>query len=205
VKKFFQFVTGRFFTGLLVLTPIYLATLLLLKAAQSLSGLVKPLVKLIPETDWLPAEGVLSLLLVLLICFLVGVATQTRKGQAFFESIEEAILSRIPGYELIRSLIERISGQAEDNAWKPALAEIEDALVPAFIIETLPDGRLTVFVPSIPTPLAGAIYILVPSRVHPLDIPFTQMLRSVTKWGSGSNTLVAAMEASGRPSAQDPT
>jgi hypothetical protein len=41
-----------------------------------------------------------------------------------------------------------------------ALAEIEDALAPAFVIEELPDGRFTIFVPSIPTPLAGA-------RLHP--------------------------------------
>jgi hypothetical protein len=44
--------------------------------------------------------------------------------------------------------------------WKPALAEIEEALVPAFIIEELEDGRFTVFVPSGATPFAGAVYIL---------------------------------------------
>ena len=32
--------------------------------------------------------------------------------------------------------------------WKPVLAEIEDALVPAFIVEELDDERFTVFVPS---------------------------------------------------------
>ena len=32
-------------------------------------------------------------------------------------------------------------------------------VVPAFIIEELDDGRLTVFVPSVPTPLAGAVYV----------------------------------------------
>ena len=31
-------------------------------------------------------------------------------------------------------------------------------------------------------------------RVHPLDIPFTQALKSVSRWGSGSKELVAAME-----------
>jgi hypothetical protein len=31
--------------------------------------------------------------------------------------------------------------------------------------------------------------------VHPLDVPFTQALKSVSRWGSGSKELVAAMEA----------
>ena len=69
--------------------------------------------------------------------------------------------------------------------------------MPAFIIEELEDGRFTVFVPSVPTPLAGAVYILGPERVHPLNVPFTQAVKAVTRWGSGSEELVAAME--GKP------
>jgi uncharacterized membrane protein len=87
-----------------------------------------------------------------------------------------------------------LAGRGNENVWKPALTEIEDALVPSFIIEELADGRYTVFVPSIPTPLAGAVYVLDRARVHPLDVPFTQALRSISRWGSGAKDLVAAME-----------
>jgi uncharacterized membrane protein len=66
--------------------------------------------------------------------------------------------------------------------------------VPAFIIEEFPDGRYTVFVPSIPTPLAGAVYVLDRNRVHPLDVPFTEALKTVSRWGSGAKDLVMAME-----------
>ena len=133
--------------------------------------------------------------LVLAICFLVGVAVRTRRGRAVRERVEIAFFGRIPGYSLIRSLTQRLAGDTEENesAWLPALIELEDALVPAFIIETLDDGRFTVFVPSVPTPLAGAVYVLPPARVHILDVPFTQAIRSVSRWGSGSGDLVAAM------------
>ena len=87
------------------------------------------------------------------------------------------------------------AGKNEENAWKPALAELEDALVPAFIVEELDDGRYTVLVPSIPTPLAGAVYILDRDRVHAIDVPFTQAVRAISQWGSGSKDLVAAMKA----------
>ena len=94
-----------------------------------------------------------------------------------------------------RSLTQRLAGKDDqENVWKPALAEIEEALVPAFIIEELPDGRFTVFVPSVPTPFAGAVYILTPERVHPLDVPFTQAIQSISRRGSGSKELVAAMK-----------
>lgn len=192
MKKFGKFAVSAFAAGLLVVAPIYLAALLLLKAMNSLIGLVRPLAKLLPE--WLPAEHVLSLLLVLIICFLVGVGVRTQMGRTAWERIENALFHRVPGYELFRSLTQRLAGESETQAWKPALAEIEEALVPAFIIEELDDGRFTVFVPSVPTPLAGAIYILSPDRVHPLSVPFTQAVKAVSRWGSGSKELVAAME-----------
>src|SRR6476660_1494967 len=103
----------------------------------------------------------------------------------------------MPAYSLIRSLTQRLAGEDRETSWKPALAEVEEALVPAFIIEELGDGRFTVFVPSIPTPFAGAVYILTAERVHPLDVPFTQAIKTISRWGSGSKDLVAAMEGGG--------
>jgi len=192
MKKFWKFAGSKFFGGLLVVVPLYLSVLLLLKAMQSVVGLVRPIAMLLPE--WFPAEHALSLLLVIILCFLIGAAVRTPAGRAIRERIEKSLFERIPGYALLRSLTQRIAGKDEERAWKPALVEIEEALVPAFIIEELDDGRFTVFVPSVPTPFAGAVYVLAPERVHPLDVPFTQALQSVSRWGSGSKELVAAME-----------
>lgn len=63
-----NFVTNAVIGGLLVVLPIYLAILLLLKAMQSVAGLVRPIAKMLPE--WLPAENLLALLAVLVISFL---------------------------------------------------------------------------------------------------------------------------------------
>jgi uncharacterized membrane protein len=186
-----EFVTSTLVGGLLIVVPAYLAVLLLLKGMKSAATLVRPFAALLP--DWIPAENLFSLLLVLIICFIVGVAVRTRSGRAVRERIEVALFGRLPGYGLIKSLTQRLTGDSEESAWTPALIELEDALVPAFIIETLDDGRLTVFVPSVPTPLAGAVYVLSPERVHMLDVPFTQAIRSISRWGSGSGDLVAAM------------
>jgi uncharacterized membrane protein len=192
MKKFCEFAGSAFLSGLLIVVPIYLSILLLLKAMQSVVGFVRPLAMLLPA--WFPAERALSLLLVLIVCFLIGVAVRTAAGRAIRERIEKSLFERIPGYALLRSLTQRIAGKDEERAWKPALAEIEEALVPAFIIEELDDGRFTVFVPSVPTPFAGAVYILAAERVHPLDVPFTEALKSISRWGSGSKELVAAMK-----------
>jgi uncharacterized membrane protein len=196
MRNYGKFVLSPLVAGFLVVAPIYLAALLLLRALKSLIGLVQPIAKVLPA--WLPAEQILALLLLLILCFLTGVGIRTRIGHAIWEQIEKSLFQRIPGYPLFRSLAQRMAGESEETAWKPALAEIEEALVPAFIIEELDDGRLTVFVPSVPTPFAGAIYILSPDRVHPLNVPFTQAVKAISRWGSGSKDLVAAMEQKGR-------
>src|SRR6476620_11278890 len=138
MRSFGRFILSSLVRGLLIIIPLYLAVLLLLKAMKSLAGLVRPLAMLLPE--WLPAEGALSLLLVLFVCFLVGAAVRTRPGRSVRERIEKSFFEKIPGYALIRSLTERMAGKDDESAWKPALVEIEEALVPGFIIEEFEDG-----------------------------------------------------------------
>jgi uncharacterized membrane protein len=198
VKQFRQSIAKTLIAGVLFVLPIYLAILLLAKAMKSLGRLVQPVAGLLP--DWFPAETLVSLLLVLALCFLVGAALRTRSGQAARTRVENSLFQKIPGYTMFRSMTRQMAGDSRENAWKPALAEIEDALVPAFIVEELDDGRFTVFVPSVPTPLAGAVYILTAARVHPVDVPFTQAVKVITRWGSGSRELVAAMQESRIPS-----
>src|SRR6187402_2006887 len=94
------------------------------------------------------------------------------------------------------------TGRADDPAFAPALVEIEDALVPALIVEELDDGSYTVLVPSAPTPMAGSIYILPRDRVHPVNIPFTTAMAVFSKWGTGAGEFVRAMERKPDPLVQ---
>lgn len=182
--------------GVLVLLPIYLSILVVLKALELVGGLVTPISKWLP--DWIPVPELITVAGLFGLCFLVGAVVATPPGRAIRERLESWIFARLPGYALFRGLSHRLAGQSARNEWKPALAEIEEALVPAFIVEEFPDGRFTVFVPSVPTPLAGAVYILPPERVHPVDVPFTQAVAAVSRWGSGCRELVEAMEAERR-------
>jgi len=87
-------------SGLLVLVPLYLAVLLLLKAVSSLMGAVRPVAGLLP--DWLPADQLLSLLLVLVVCVLVGYCVHTRIGEKVWGGLERPLIRKIPGYASIR-------------------------------------------------------------------------------------------------------
>lgn len=195
MRRLREFVSNSLGAGFLALLPIYLAILLVLKAMRSVAKLLQPFAHFLP--DWFP--NVLSCLLVLMLCFVVGITLRTPLGQKLRAGMENSVLQKIPGYTLFRGMTRQLAGENRETAWKPALAEIENALVPAFIIEALDDGRFTVFVPSVPTAFAGTVYILSAERVHPLNVPFPRVVKAVTEWGSGSKDLVAAMDSNKAP------
>jgi len=109
LKQLCEFIVNALLAGVLVVFPIYLATLMLLKAMKSLAGFVRPFTQLLPE--WFPAEHVLSFLFVIIFCFLVGIAVRTPIGQAARNKIENSLFQKIPGYTLFRSNDQAISGR----------------------------------------------------------------------------------------------
>ena len=134
------------------------------------------------------------MLLLIGVCFVCGIAVRTGPGLRAKNALERSLLEKIPGYALIRGLAGRIVGRTNEETFTVVLAEIEDALVPAFLVEDCGDGQCAVFVPSVPTPAAGSIYIIANERVHPVDVPFTQAVSVISKWGAGSSELLAGMK-----------
>lgn len=176
--------------GLLVIVPAVAALLLVARVIGMLHGVLAPVAALLPGGP--VVREVAAAAIIALACFLAGLAVRTALGDRLRGAIERR-LAQIPGYTLARSLARRVAGEEEGSAFQVALAEIEDALVPAFLVEEHDDGSYTVFVPSVPTPAAGAIYILPPERVHKVDVPFRKAVTCLTRFGEGTGELVRAM------------
>ena len=191
MKQIFEFVKTTVVGGLVVILPLAAAMLLTVKMLTVLEGAVDPVATALPYGG--PGPRVLALVLILGGCFVTGLLVRTGAGRRANRWLEQRVLERLPAYSLLRNLGRQVAGEGTGSGMAPALAEIEEALVPAFIVEELDDGRLTVFVPAVPTPTVGAVYILDPLRVHRLDVPITQLVHSVTRWGAGSKELVAAI------------
>lgn len=184
-----EFIKTTLLGGLVVLLPVYLAVLLLLKSAQLVLKLLGPVINNLPGDYQAP----MAILIVVAVCFLIGLIVRTQLGRAAAGAVERNVLERIPGYTLLRDVSHRLGGLDDASSFAVALVEIEEALTPAFIVEEHADGRYTVFVPSVPTPAAGALYILTPERVHRVDVPFATAIACISRWGSGTSALLAAM------------
>jgi uncharacterized membrane protein len=191
VKTLAEFTRTTLIGGLLVILPVYVAVLLLAKTVQGLLGLLRPVAEQVPAS--VEFRQTVAILLLVCVCFLVGLIVRTGPGLRAKNACERAILEKLPGYTFLRGLAKRLAGESEEQTLQPALAELEDALVPALIVEELEDGSYTVLVPSAPTPMAGSVYILPRDRVHPVDIPFTKAIGVFSKWGTGAGEFVRAM------------
>jgi len=193
MKTLLQFLKITLVGGLLVVLPLWVSLLLLFKAIKGAMAMLLPIAKLLPQ--WVVHEKITALVLLLLICFAVGLFIRTGPGKQIGQWITQHILDRIPGFAVMRGMTRQLAGDKGEQSFQPALVEIEEALVPAFIIEKHADGQFTVFVSSSPTPMAGAIYILQPERVHPVDVPLTKAMVCVTKWGAGAAEMRAAIRS----------
>ena len=66
--------------GLLVVLPLWVSLLLLFKAIKGAMAMLLPIAKLLPQ--WVVHEKVTALVLLLLICFAVGLFIRTGPGNA---------------------------------------------------------------------------------------------------------------------------
>jgi len=197
VKRLLEFLKTTVLGGALVVLPAWLTVLLLLKAVMQLQVFVKPVSAALPQGVGHPR--VLAVLTLFAVCFAVGALVRTAIGRGVARTVERTVLERLPGYTTLRNVAEQLGDMENARGFQPALVEIEDALAPAFIVETHADGRCTVFLPSAPTPAAGTILVIDGARVHPVDVPLTTAFKCITKWGTGAGELLTAMRA-GPPS-----
>lgn len=198
MEKLIGFIKTTLIGGFLIVFPIAVIFVLLKRAAMAVQPLLEPVMSRLPSE--VPFPGLIALTaelaVVVLGCFLAGLPAKTRIGRRIGRAVEARLFEKVPGYKLLRSLTRTAMGEEEDVRYKVALVEIEGGLVPSFIIEEHNDGHCTVFVPAVPTPTSGSIYIFPREMVHLVDVPFAKALRCMTKLGAGSGDLLQAMRRS---------
>jgi len=193
MEKIVTGITKTIGIGMLVILPVYLTLLLLIKVLSSVKTLLSPIIAMLP--DGLQNESLAALLMLTLLALIIGSIVRTDVGKLLSEAIERNVYQRIRGYSTLRTLTRRLAGQTDGVSWLPAFVNTDDgALTPAFVVEELPDGRYVVFVPSVPTPLAGGVFVYPRERVYLVDVPFSQAIGVVSHWGEGTSELVSAMK-----------
>ena len=202
LKRTKNFFRTTLLGGIIVILP----TIILVFAFKWLFGMVgsgiKPLTDLVANNIDLPDryDELIATLIVLSVivlgCFFVGLFVRTRMGKYIYSGFEGTVLSKAPGYKMVKETVNQFLGKKESPFSSVALVQIfeNDTKVTAFITDRHDDGTITVFVPTGPNPTSGFIYHLNEQYVHPVDVSVEDAMRSVISCGLGSDALVKGME-----------
>lgn len=186
-----QFLLATFLRGILLLAPIVVVAVLAREGYGMLHRAAQAVARLLPRErlfGMLP-EDLISAAVIVLIFLVAGLFVGTRPGQLLSDRLEHAILYRVPGYLLVRGAVGNVPGLRGDSQLEPSLVETDEGWAVALLVERLPNGFCTVFLPDAPSPTSGAVRIVEASRVRTLDVPTLNLLACLTRSGTGAGEL----------------
>ena len=192
MKGFPGFVKVTVVGGFFVILPVALILILLGEVFSVITAMLEPIVELFPVDDigGVPVAMVLSVLLLVMLCLVAGLAVKTRAGAKANQWLEDTIFNQVPGYRAVRGLTRQFTGQQAEDTFKPAVVEFEhEVFALAFLVEEHSNGYCTVMIPNPPTAMAGPLRCVRAERVKILDSSLTEVFDCLTYWGVGSGPL----------------
>ena len=172
--------------GLLFIIPLTVAVVVIGKVMGVLEAVAEPMADFLP-TDTILGFGlaqVIAVALLLFVCFVAGLIARSAIGQLVGGKVEGILLAAVPGYAVLKGLVEQVLKSQEQAAqFKPVLVPVRGGLRPAFEVERLPSGEVVVFHPSSPNVWSGFVSYLEPAQVRPLELGVGEMLHSLEQMG----------------------
>jgi len=194
MERIKAFIKTTLIGGIGVILPIVILVLVFSWLFRFVTRNIQPLTNLIfanQDSVGIFAD-VISIILIITVCFLVGVIVKTKLGHYIHDSIEKILLKKIPGYNITKDTVEQFIGREEMPFSSVALVKLfdNDTLVTGFITDKHSNGSYTVFVPTGPNPTSGNIIHVKPEKVFKVDISVEHAMKSIIACGAGSNKLI---------------
>ena len=145
--------------------------------------------------SWLPihsATGIailflLSLVIVVLGCFFVGLIASRSIAKQSTLWIESNLLKIFPKYSIYKDILTgTLGGSKALPSLKPVRVEVGGVSRLAFETGRRPDGTVTVYFPGAPDPWAGFLGEVPADRISPEAMPFTEAVGHLEQLGRPS-------------------
>ena len=174
--------------GLLFLIPLAFLAIVLGKAYQVSMVVAHPIDTLMPvdTVAGVAAVNVLAVLLIVLVCFLAGMAARRGWMAARVQKLDGLLIDAIPGYAVAKGMIGSVASEAgESNVLTPVMVRFDDYHQIAFEVERDEDWSV-VFLPGAPSTWAGSTVVVERHRVRDLDVPMHQTVKLMRVLGRGT-------------------
>jgi uncharacterized membrane protein len=92
----------------------------------------------------------------------------------------------------MKSMGEGMVGLDRATSRSSVLVQFGDRAQIGFVMDQATDGRLIVFVPSVPSPWSGTLHVVQPHRVQRLDAPIAEVIDKLKRLGIGLGAAIPA-------------
>lgn len=207
MRAMFDFLKTSILGGAVFLLPLVI-TLLLLNHA--LGAVKEPVGRLIASSGLSFGSGeillvtVVAVLALLAVCFAAGLVAKTPAGNAAVHWLEDALLGRVPIYQMLKSASADLTGIVGGSHVEVVLREADGGWQLGFVMERFDDGWCTLLLPEAPNAISGSIVYVRGETLRRVDVTVAQAMKVVKRGGLGSGALlrthlVRKPEADARP------
>jgi len=192
MKAFLQFIRTTFVGGILFLVPIAVLVIILGKALALAHKVGDPLAAhLPPEVGFgLKMPLLLAVGVLIIFSFLAGIFARTVFAGKIVNKLEAAVLSKVPGYALLKSTGASMLGAEGAAAYPVVLVRFDDSSLLGLRTDVLASGRVVVFIPDTPDPQTGAVHIIAADRVQLTGLPLATAMQLLKNYGAGTGALL---------------
>lgn len=149
-------------TGLLFLVPVYVVVVIARQAWTAVHSMGATLAKTFSLTDILGAGAptVLSVILLVLLCYGAGLIARVSVVAAFRSRIDGWLTTYLPGYAKHRVMVEeKLEGRQPTLPYASALLKEQDIWRPVYVVDQDAEGNCVVFAPDVPDTTTGSIVL----------------------------------------------
>jgi len=181
--------------GILFLIPVGAIVFIMAKTIGFLYGLSKPITARLPfkNVAGVGVNTLLSIILLLLLCFLAGIFMRTRLARRIVQWLEDRVLVYVPGYSYIRARSKDWFSDEKTSTWKPASIFVDDNEVICFVTDETED-YYSLFLPSAPTPSSGSICVREKNKVTLLPLTVSETVSMIRQLGKGASSSIAKVK-----------
>ncbi|MBK9226610.1 MAG: DUF502 domain-containing protein [Ignavibacteria bacterium] len=178
--------------GFKVMFPLLLGVFVFQKLFELFSGLLKPIIDILPETPYFGhIIDLRAVLIFLILVFLFGLFGRSETGKYNLRKLTSYVMRIVPGYSVFDNLIReesKIKGKKNSSV---VFATLDDAWIMGIVIEEKNEqGHILVYIPSAPIPTGGSLYMFTEEQVRRVDITVNEAMKFIWHLGKDSDKIL---------------
>jgi uncharacterized membrane protein len=196
MKQVINFIKTTIAGGILVLIPVVVSVIILAKVFSFLQRFSDGIARRLSfaSIGGVGISTMISIVLLLIICFLAGVVVRTKSARGIVGWLEDRVLVYIPGYAYLKAISANALTKEGTANWKPATVFIDDNEVICFVIDES-ENYCTVFLPSAPTPSSGMVGARHKSNIRYLSLTVRETILLIKQFGKGAAKEIERLNA----------